>query len=595
MKMNAGIIGFLAVILLFTLSVQAAPPDWPMTHGIAMHGAPKYEAGFTHLDYTNPKAPKGGVLKRAEMGSFDSFNPHLLIGQPAKSMNGLSYWEPLMKRVWDEPFSIYGVVADQVAVAPDRSGITFYLNPKAVFHDGHPILAEDVVFTHNILKAHGRPNTRRIYKLVKDIVVHDDHTLTMYFGEGYDQETVLIIAKMIVMPKHYWEGTDDKGQIRDFSKTTLEPPLGSGPYKITNFEQGRQVTYERIKGFWAANHPVNIGHYNFDTIIFDYYRDQGIALQAFESGAFDLQREWSADKWARDYNFKAVETGEIIKGTFKHGRPGWARFFIYNTRKPIFEDVRLRKALGYAFDFEWVNKNLFNGAYERMNSIFANSDLAATDPVFILPKTDGSGPKGIRQNLKIAQDILKTAGWELMDGQMTQVSTGTPLTFKILLGNPSQERLALEFARNLKRLGVLVEVRTVDSAQYIRRLQDYDFDMTINHWKNSLSPGTEQGVYWCSSAADQIGGLNYAGAKNPKIDALVADLTTATTREGLVAATRALDRIIMESWYGIPLYYTGYDYVAYRSDLAHPEMSPLYGPVVETWWKKSKNIKTDDK
>lgn len=577
---QVGIITFLVGIF-FPFFCHATPLDWPKTHAIAMHGSPKYDADFTHLSYANPNAPKSGILKRSEMGSFDSFNPHLLIGQPPASMMQLSYWEPLMKRVWDEPFSLYGVVAKQVAIAPDRSGITFYLDPRAVFHDGHPILAEDVVFTHEILKKHGRPNTRRIYKLVEDITVHDDRTLTMTFGEGYDQETVLIIAKMIVMPKHYWE---QEG--RDFSKTTLEPPLGSGPYKITDFEQGRQITYQRVEDFWAVNHPVNVGHYNFDTLIYDYYRDEGIALQAFESGAFDLQREWTAHRWARDYNFKAVETGEIIKGQFKHGRPGWARFFIYNTRRPIFQDVRLRKALGYAFDFEWVNKNLFNGAYERMNSIFANSDLAASDPVFTLPKTDGSGPKGIRNNLKKAQELLKEAGWDLVDGQMTNLATGQVLTFEILLGNPAQERLALEFSRNLKRLGIVVDVRTVDSAQYIRRLQDYDFDMTINHWKNSLSPGTEQAVYWGSGSADLPGGLNYAGVKDKRIDALVADLTLAKTREELRQVTQALDRLIMSNWYGIPLYYTGYDYIAYRSDIAHPEVTPLYGPVVETWWKK---------
>ncbi len=568
-------------LLLIALPVQAAPPDWPITHAIAMHGTPKYGLDFTHLDYVNPQAPKGGTLRRAEIGSFDSFNPYLLIGQRAESMNHLSYWEPLMKRVWDEPFSLYGLVAEKIAVAPDRSGITFYLNPRAVFHDGHPILAEDVVFTHNILKKHGRPNTRRIYKLVEKINVHDERTITMYFGQGFDQETVLIIAKMVVLPKHYWESEG-----RDFSKTTLEPPLGSGPYKITDFEQGRQITYERVKDFWAADHPVNVGHYNFDTVIYDYYRDEGVALQAFEAGAFDLQREWTAHRWVRDYNFKAIETGNIIKGEFKHGRPGWARFFVYNTRRPFFEDVDIRYALAHAFDFEWINKNLFNGAYQRMKSIFANSELAARDPEFLVPTTNGSGPAGIRPNLIKAEELLKQAGWVLQNGVMANQTTGEVLQFEILLGNPSQERLALEFSRNLKRLGITATVRTVDTAQYIRRLQEYDFDMTINHWKNSLSPGTEQGVYWGSVAADLPGGLNYAGAKNVEIDRLVEQLSQAKTRPDLVNTARRLDRVIMENWYGIPLYYTGYDYIAYWNHISHPKITPLYGPVVETWWRK---------
>ncbi len=560
---------------------MAQPPEWPITHAIAMHGPVKYPTDFQYLDYVNPDAPKGGVLKRAEFGSFDSFNPNLLIGQTPTSMIDLSYWDPLMRRVWDEPFSLYGLIAEKIAIAPDRSALTFYLNPKAVFHDGHPILVEDVLFTLDVLQKHGRPNARRIYKLVKSFERHDDRAVTLYFGDGYDQETALIIAMMRVLPKHYWHEKN-----RDFSKTTLEPPLGSGPYKIQDFEQGRQIRYQRVENYWAADHPVNRGSYNFDQIVYDFYRDETIALQAFESGAFDLHREWQAHRWKRDYNFKAIETGEIIKGAFKHSRPNRARFLIYNTRKKIFQNRDVRYALAHGFDFEWINKNLFNSAYERMNSIFVNSDLADQRITPFIPRTDGSGLRGIRKNLKTAQKILHDQGWQLENGQLTHIVTKQIFEFEILLGNPAQERIALEFARHLKRLGIKAKIRTVDSAQYIRRLQDYDFDMTINDWRNSLSPGTEQAVYWGSASADLPGGLNYSGVKNLKIDRYIADLTQAQTREELINYAKELDYEIMKNWYGIPLYYSGYDYIAYRSDMAHPDTTPIYGPIIETWWKK---------
>ncbi len=576
-------LAFASIAVWLSLSFSAQASD----HAIAMHGQPLYPASFAHYDYVNPDAPKGGNVRRAEVGTFDNLNPFLITGRVTSGLQEalvLTY-DSLMTRAWNEPFTLYGLVAEKVTVPPDRSSITFHINPKAIFHDGKPVTTEDVKFSFEVLKKHGRPNQRRIYKLVKNIAIKDKHTIRLDLGEGHDRETVMILAMMPVIPKHYWAD-------RDFGKTTLEPPLGGGPYKIADVKPGQRVIFERVENYWAADLPVARGLYNFDRLQYDFFRDDKAALQALAAGQADLRREWSAVAWKRDYNFAAVRSGNIIKEDFKNGRPARARFFAYNMRRPMFQDIRVRKALAYAFDFEWLNKSIFLDTQTRVDSIFMNSELAAPQKPK-LPKTDGSGLAGLRANLRVADDLLGKAGYTVKDG-LRMTPDGKPLVFEILLNDPADEKVALEYARALDRLGIKVAVRTVDTAQYIGRMSQFDFDMTLAMWRNSLSPGTEQAVYWGSAAADQQGSFNYSGLKSKKIDALIARLTGAETREGLVRAAQELDRAVMAAWIGVPLFDAVGDRVAYRKGIARPETTPLYGPSLESWWREAASSGKED-
>ncbi|HEY1095939.1 MAG TPA: extracellular solute-binding protein, partial [Alphaproteobacteria bacterium] len=502
--------------LLFTLclciSAQAhALP--PLQHALAMQGEPKYGPAFKHVDYVNPDAPKGGTLRRADIGTFDNLNNFLIFGKAPTGME-LTY-DTLMQRAWNEPFTLYGLVAQSIRVAPDRSWIIFYLNPKARFHDGQPVTAKDVAFTIDALRTNGRPNQRAVFKLIKKVTEIDKRTVRVDFAPGFNRETVMIVAKMPVLPAHYWVS-------RDFSKTTLKAPVGGGPYKITKVDPGRRIIYERVKDYWAKDLPINVGQYNFDKIIYDYYRDDHIALQAFGSGAYDLRIESSPLIWKRNYNFTAIDNGTIIKKDVATQRPQWARFLIFNLRRPPFDDMRVRQALILAFDFEWINKALFQNAYKRTESLFPNSPLAhqgVASPAekqllapylsglpkdvldaYHAPQTDGKGVEGLRANLRQAVTLLQEAGWQWKDGRMVDAK-GNPFKFEILINDSLDERIALEYSRALRRIGITVSLRTVDTAQYIGRLSDFDFDATFNLWKNSLSPGTEQGVFWGSRAA----------------------------------------------------------------------------------------------
>lgn len=595
------VLRFLIASLISVVFLSVALPAYAVeTHGLAMHGAPKYESDFKHLDYANPQAPKGGHLTMGATGSFDTLNHHIIMGNTAEGLALIN--DKLMERVWDEPFTLYGLVAEKIDIPADRSSITFYLRPEARFHDGHPMTAEDVVFSYKAYLEHGHPVRRRVYSLVENVDIIDNHTVRFDFGEGYDAETALILAMMPVLPKHYWEK-------HDISKTTLTPPLGSGPYKIAEVEPGRKIVYERVKDYWAQDIPVRVGHHNFDTITYQYYRDDDVALQAFKAGDYDLRREWDINKWQTGYDAPAVKEGDIVLEEIAHGRPEWLRALVYNTRRDIFADRRVREALSYAFDFEWLNKTLFHGGFKRIESTFPNSSLAATgkpkgeelemlekyrenlpDEVFgemwSAPDTHGGGPAGLRQNLLKATKLLKEAGWTYRDGVLVNQATGEPFAFEILVGNPNYERIALEFARTLKRLGISARVRIVDSAQYTGRLNDFDYDMTVFQWVNSLSPGNEQMNYWGSAAAHRAGSRNYAGVDNPAIDALADSIARAPTRESLVARAKALDRALMWGYYFIPLYYQGKDRVAYDSKLQRPAKTPVYGMVWETWWQE---------
>ena len=585
---TASTCAFLSVVILLLLLPFPARAD----HAIAMHGAPLYPAGFTHLDYVNPDAPKGGALKLSKDGSFNNLNPVVITGDKAEGLEYLH--DQLLQRTWNEPFTLYGLVAESLDIAPDRSWVVFHINKQARFHDGTPMTANDVKFSYETYKTHGHPVRRRVYGLITHADIIDDHTIKFTFGEGHDRESVMILGLMHVLPRHYW-------QTRDISKTTLEPPLGSGPYKIATVDAGRKIVYERVKDYWAKDLPVNRGLYNFDTITYSYYRDSSISLEAFKAGEYNLRREYDIKKWQTGYDFPAVQDGSVIKESIAHHRPEWLKALIFNTRRPLFADRRVRQALGLMFNYAWLNNTLYYGAFTPVNSTFANSALAATGrpegeeqrvlaqyradlppevfgPAWQPPSTD------IRASQRHATVLLKDAGWEYRNGKLVNVE-GALFTFEILLGDPNDEKLALAFARELKKLGIAATVRTVDNAQFTGRLQDFDYDMVSFKWINSLSPGNEQINYWGAAAAASKGSRNYAGIQDPAIDALAAGIAQAEDRETLVARARALDRALMWGHYMVPLFYSGKDWVAHAASIKRPDTTPVYGIVVESWWQ----------
>lgn len=562
-------------MLYLPLSSQAeeTTPETPQqqehlfNYGLAMHGKPKYTAEDTHLDYANPNAPKGGTLKQSSIGTFDTLNPFSIKGKAADGLDGLFYTR-LMGRVWDEPFSLYPLIAKSADVPPDRSSITFHLDERAVFHDGTPITADDVLFSYETMKEKGRPNQRRIYKLATPQKI-DDRTIKFAFGDGYDQETFMIFAIMPVLSKSWWEG-------KDFDATLLTAPPSTGPYKIASVDPGRKIIFERVPDHWAKDLLVNVGHYNFDQIVFEYYRDSDVALEAFKSGDLNFRREWDASAW--NNNYKDIENNpDIWLDELEHGRPDRVRAFIFNTRRPPFDDIRVREALSLLFDFDWVNKSLYYNEYKQIDSYYPNTDLGAPKPAE--EKTD------MRLRMREADKLLKDAGWIVKDGRRIKADTGKALTFDILLDDPNNEKLALALKQNLKRMGIEPNIRSLDSAAFRGRLNDYDFDMVLYYWLSSLSPGTEQYLYWSCEAANQPARWNFAGICDPDIDELSKQIARTSTREDLLAATRALDTKLLEGHYMIPLYYNPKDFVAYRGGIQHPEVTPLYGMVVETWWK----------
>ncbi|WP_236025262.1 extracellular solute-binding protein [Arenibaculum pallidiluteum] len=596
---------FLAAMIA-TLVPAAAPrarapgaDDPPPRHGLAMHGEPAYGPGFAHFRYVDPEAPQGGTLRMAVTAGFDSLHPHIPRGRPAPGLS-LTY-ETLLGRSLDEPFSLYGLLAETLRTPEDRSWVEFTLRPGARWHDGLPVTVEDVLFSWRVLRDHGRPGPRLSYARVRDAGPSGPRSLRFGFGQGEDRELPLIMGLMPILPRHHWEG-------RRFDETTLDPPLGSGPYRVEAAEPGRSVTYARVPGWWGRGLAIGRGQHNFDRVRYDVYRDEHVALEAFLAGQVDFRRETDPVRWAGAYEGPALRAGRIRREALPHGRTEPLRGFVFNTRRPLFGDIRLREALGFAFDFEWINRTLFRGAYRRTASLFPNSELAAAaapdaaelrllDPwravlppdlferPFAPPRTDGSGPAGHRANLREADRLLRAAGWEVRDGRRLDPA-GTPLSFEILLADPADEKVALEFARGLDRLGVAARVRTVDSAQYQARAAAFDFDMTIGRWGSTLSPGNEQLSYWSAAAADAPGGRNLAGIRSPAVDALAAGLATARTRAELVAGARALDRAVMWGHYLIPLYHLPEDRVAYRDSLRRPRTVPLYGFAVETWWSR---------
>jgi microcin C transport system substrate-binding protein len=589
---------FLSALLVLTcLSLPAGAADAPKpVHGLAMHGDLKYGPDFKHFDYVNPDAPKGGTVRLGATGSFDSFNPFIIKGTAAGA-SGFVY-DTLMDDAADEPFSQYGRLAETVTMPEDRSWVEFQLRKEARWHDGMPVTVDDVIFSFNILVKEGAPFYRFYYGNVAEVTQTGERSVKFTFKPGENRELPLIIGQLTVLPKHYWKG-------REFNKTTLEPPLGSGPYKITEFEAGRFVKLSRVQDYWGKDIPVMKGYNNFDEIIFDYYRDSNVALEAFLAGRYDYKSENSSKAWATAYETPAVKKGVLVKEQIHHDRPAGMQGFAFNTRRELFSDPQVRHALAYAFNFEWSNKALFYGQYERTRSYFQNSEMAATglpgpDEMKLLepfradlppevftqeynpPRGDESG--NIRGNLRTASKLLTEAGWVIKDGKRINAKTGKPFAFEMLLVSPLFERIALPFAKNLEKLGIAMTVRTIDTAQYRRRLDTFDFDMVVGGFGQSLSPGNEQREFWTTSAADQEGSRNIIGIRSKAVDAIVEKLIAAPSRKDLVIASRALDRVLQWGHYMIPNWHAPYDRIAYWDKFARPKVTPTRGNQFFAWW-----------
>ena len=567
-------------------------------HGIAMHGLPMHGSDEKHLPYVNPDAPKGGILRLGVYGSFDNLNRIAFKGSRAAGLGYIN--DTLMRRVWDEAFSLYGLIAEYAEMPEDRSSITFYINPKAKFHDGSPITREDVLFSLETFQNKGTPNQKKTYgKVIKTELV-DQNGIKMIFVNNEDKELPLIIAGFLpIVPKKYYENID-------VTKTFLDIPLGSGPYTIESLEPGRQIKYQRVKDYWAKDLLANKGQYNFDTLIYDYYKDSNVLLEAFKVGEYDYRREYNAKRWQSNYVFDAVDRGDVILQEMKNDRPTGMNALVMNSRKEIFNNPQVRLALSYAYDHEWINKALYNNAYTRTDSYFDNSPLASSglpsenelkllnpwknqlpkeifNQTYQPPVSDGSGMP--RDNLRIAKKILEGEGWFVEDGKL--MKDGKEFAFEFLIVSPSVEKIALAFQKTLEVLGITMSVRTVDSSQYQARMLNYDFDMIKASWNVSLSPGNEQQFYWGSEVGKKDGSKNYAGVNSPVVDSLIETLIGAKTREELTTAIHALDRVLLWGHYVIPLYHSNTDRIAYWNFLEFPDEIPLYGLVIESWWANS--------
>ena len=580
--------------LLYSAALLAQPQ-----HAMTLYDeAPKYANDFKYFDYTNPAAPKGGTLRLAGLNGFDSLNPFIPKGNAADQI-GLLY-DTLTYHSADEPFTEYGLLAERIEKAADHSFVRFYLNPKARFNDGQPVTAEDVLFTFNTLLEKGHPLYRHYYADVADVVAETPLQVRFDFKHNNNRELPLILGQLQILPKHWWTE-------RDFSKTSLEAPLGSGPYRLSRVDAGRSLRYERVKDWWAQDLPVSKGLYNFDNIHIDYYRDMSVALEAFKAGQFDFNLEYSAKDWATGYNSPALRNGQIIKKDIKNHNPVGMQGFTFNIRKKIFQDRRVREALGLLFDFEWTNKQLFYSSYIRSQSFFANSELAAQglpseeelaileplrgtipEEVFTkayqTPVSDGSGI--IRERRLEAWRLLQEAGYRIENDRMINAA-GEPLEFEFIIAQANLERVLLPFKRNLAELGIEMTIRRTDVSQYINRMRSRDFDMTSSIWSQSNSPGNEQRDFWHSSSVDNPGSRNFIGLQDPAIDTLVEGLINAPDRASLINHARALDRVLLWGHYVIPNYYIDTWRVAYWQHLAQPEVAPLYDYGLMTWWIKS--------
>ncbi|WP_350336060.1 extracellular solute-binding protein [Coralliovum pocilloporae] len=601
---------FFIALGLTVLSVTALPvtalaeePEW--RHATALTGTPKYPRDFKRFDYANPDAPKGGLVRQATSNSFDTFNPILQKGSPTAGLNLI--YETLMTSSLDELdiSAAYGQIALETRYPKDYSWVEFRLNPKARWHDGQPITAEDVIWSFEKAIEHNQGQRAYYHNVTKAEVLATDVVRFTFDGPD-NRELPHIMGQVLVLPKHWWEGTNAKGEQRSIGKSTLEIPLGSGPYRMKEFVAGRSVTYERVPDYWGKDLPVTIGHYNFDQIRYDVYLDQTVLVEAFKGDQYDFRTENSAKNWATQYKFKAAEEGKVIQEAFDDKASGAMQAFVLNLRLDKFKDPRVRRALNLAFDFEALAETIFFGQYQRTGSYFAGTELAASDvptgleleilegvrgevpeQLFSEPYTNpvGGSPRNVRNNLHEAVKLLKEAGWVLKSGKLVNAKTGEPFTIEFVDNSPSTERIALPYQSALKRIGIEMTLRIVDTSQYINRIRSRDFEMTTLGWGQSLSPGNEQREYWGSVAADSNSSRNYAGIKNPAIDKLIDRVIFAKDRAELVAATKALDRVLLWNNYMVPQWYVAKTRTVRWNRFSHPENLPEYNHgFPHIWW-----------
>ena len=587
-----------AIFLSILFIAQNISAKTNVSHAIAMHGEPKYNKDFISVEYISNSAEKGGDIVRSSIGTYDTFNPFTLKGTSAAGI-GLLY-ETLTTGSSDEAFTEYGLLAKSIEWPDDRSWVTYTLRDEAKWHDGKKITSDDVVWTFNTLMEKGHPFYKYYYGDVSEVIKISENKVKFLFSTNTNKELVLIVGQLPVLPKHYWEN-------KNFEETTLDVPIGSGPYKIKSFDAGRSITYELDLNYWGFKNnivPIKVGKDNMGSIRYDYYKDRGVEREAFKSGEIDFFSENSSKEWATSYDINAVNEGIIKKELIAHENPQGMQAFAFNTRKDIFADKKVRKALSYAFDFEWTNKNLFYGAYKRTDSFFENSELASSglpsqeelaylnpymdqlpkeifNEEYRNPKTDGSG--FIRSELQEATKLLKEAGWVLKDGKLEN-SKGEIFEFEILLVSPAFERIVLPFIDNLEKLGINATLRTIDSSQYQKRIESFDFDMVVFTFSQSLSPGNEQRNFWSSGAADTNGSRNIIGIKNDVIDLLIENLINAKDREDLITITKALDRVLLWNYYVIPQWHISSYRVLYWDIFDQPKQKPKYSLGFDTWW-----------
>ncbi len=584
--------------LVFAALLTAFPVLAEPKPSIALHGAPALSAGFQHLPYVNPDAPKGGRLVLGQPGSFDSLNPLIIKGVAAAGVREFQL-EALMARGLDEPFTLYGLIAETIDVAEDKASVTFDLNPRAAFSDRKPITADDVIFSFELLKTKGRPNHRTYFSKVTAAEKLGERRVRFTFQDASDRELPLILGLMPVLAKH---ATSPE----TFDQTTMTPLVGSGPYTLSRIDAGRSLSYTRDNGYWGQDLAVTKGRFNFDEVRFDYYREGSVMLEAFKSGGIDLRLEEDPANWASQYDFAAVREGSIVKKEFDIALPAGMTALVFNTRRGHFQNPLVRRALISLFDFEWINRTLYYGLQKRTDSFFVRSYLASTgspadarerdllakfpgavrpeilEGKYALAKSDGSGQN--RENQKAAFELLKQVGYKLVGGKLLDPASGKPFSFEILAQNRAQEALLLSFARGLEPLGITAVVRMVDSAQYQARLNDYDYDMIQTTWTASLSPGNEQLFRWSEKTAATPGSYNFAGVKNPAADAMIEAMLAAEDKETFVSAVRALDRVLLSGDYVVPMFHVPKQWVAHWTRLKHPAKTPVFGYAVDSWW-----------
>ncbi len=567
-------------------------------YALAMHGDPAWPADFTHPTYARADAPKGGRLVQGVLGTFDSLNPFIVKGLAAQNLRGYVF-ESLLARGYDEPFTLYALLAKGVETDTERRYVTFTIDPTARFSDGKPVTPDDVIFSWQLLRDRGRPLYRTYYiKVAKAETVGSD-AVRFDLSGAQDRELPLILGLMPILPKH---AVDPE----TFEETSFAPPVGSGPYRVADMKPGDSVTFRRDPDYWGRDLPINRGLWNFDEIRFDYYRDANTHFEAFKKGLCDVRVETDPTRWQSGYDFPALRDGRVIKEALPYGLPKGMAAMVFNTRRPIFSDVRVREAILHLFDFEWLNHNLFFDQYRRTASYFDDCDLSAhgrpagprerellkpfpdavrsdiMDGRWSPPVSDGSGRD--RKALRRALTLFSAAGYTVKGTELVNGTTGQPFAFEYLATTRDQERLALAFARNLKHAGIAMQVRVVDATQFERRRITFDFDMMEYRWEQSLSPGNEQSFYWGSAAADQDGSRNYMGIKSKAVDAMIAAMLSAREQADFVAATRALDRVLLSGFYVVPLFHLPQQWVAHWTRIAHPQHTSLYGYLPETWW-----------